>query len=1064
MAQVGKSVGRLGWLALAVGPPSGVATLQQWVTLPTLAAVAVVVGYEAALAVLAFVGGIAGELSTRCRDRIVNRLDKSLNRGMSRFGKRYQEFVLSAMRFVDLKGLATVGPFTPELDEVFIDVSLVPMEPHNVRADLLADVPVERTVRHALWDFLGAQQPRVLAVIGVAGSGKTTLLRHTARRICRTTDRRRSVPILLFLRDQVSSIVADRDVPLPVLIRGTLGRYGDEEPPGWFEQRLCEGDCVVLLDGLDEVARPAERRAVSSWVESQIRQYPKNDYVIASRPHGYKAAEIDGADVLQVRCFTPEQVTHFVRGWYRAVERRSTGDAGADVEARATVGGDDLLDRLRKAPGLYELTVNPLLLTMIANVHRYRGTLPEKRAELYAEICQVFLWRRQEAKKLPVEMDGDKKERLLALLAFTMMDRRVRDLAHGEIVEAIESALRRVSGQHTVDDFLADVGYNGLLIERENRLYAFAHHTFQEYLAAVHLRDQGMTGVLPMLVEDSWWRETTLLYATRSDSDLIIRACLDSDSVTALALAFDCAEHAREIAPELRARLDELLESSFEPGTESHRRRLMTRVMVSRHLSKLIPVGDTGRICARPATMAIYQLFAMDTQREMPADSLSFMVAADTPMVGVPESTASAFVCWVNEVTGGEPGYRLPTCAECAEPAVQRALTFTVDGTLTALSAWAEPASTGDDPRLWTPDDWPHPHAVRADVLVAHLAEDIEGAVATLARLLLLHSWAVLRRLVEDLDRDLDGARKRADELVRHLGYAVDISRVRAFDVASESNVALARSIEPVRAHALELVRALDWAQNRSRAFEEARDRALAQLRALDRVRALDLDISHRFEPASNAYVERTREKARKQDLESAVAVARGCAAGVGVDLDDALDLDLGLDIDLTVPFLLEQGDGFEPAAGRALAGALSQALTKSEHVGEDDWTQLQAEFCHAFVAVARGTEAGHVVSPSSLAARLSRVSAALDERASRWAGKVTARLERLAAPILARQQPLTPAAAAAIRVAALCLAVETEDVELGERFREIAAGITLLQRRASGDTLATEAIVLAVL
>ncbi|MEU7661934.1 hypothetical protein AB0B60_26120, partial [Streptomyces lincolnensis] len=32
---------------------------------------------------------------------------------------------------------------------------------------------------------------------------------------------------------------------------------------------------------------------------------------------------------------------------------------------------------------------NPLLLTMIANVHRYRGQLPGSRAELYAEMCDA---------------------------------------------------------------------------------------------------------------------------------------------------------------------------------------------------------------------------------------------------------------------------------------------------------------------------------------------------------------------------------------------------------------------------------------------------------------------------------------------------------------------------------------------------------------------------------------------------------------------------------------------------------------------------------------------------
>ncbi|MGH3620430.1 MAG: NACHT domain-containing protein, partial [Sciscionella sp.] len=983
---MGKSVGRLGWIVLAVVPPSGVAVAQLPGVAggelpgvdPTLAAV-LLVGYEAVLGVLAFVGGIAGELSKRCRNRIVDRLDLSLRRRMARFDKRYQEFVLSATRFVDLKGLATVGPFTPELDEIFIDVSLAPMEPHNIRADLLADVPVELTARHSLGDFLDGQQPRILAVIGVAGSGKTTLLRHTARRVCRSTNGRRTVPILLFLRDHVSSIVADRNVSLPAIVRGTLRRYRDDEPQGWFEQRLCDGDCVVLLDGLDEVARPEDRRVVSEWVESQIRQYPKNDYVIASRPHGFHAAEINGAEVLQVRCFTQEQVAHFVRGWYRAVEQLSTGAAGEDIEARAEVGADDLLDRLKNAPGLYELTVNPLLLTMIANVHRYRGTLPGKRAELYGEICQVILWRRQEAKKLPIEMDGDKKELLLALLAFTMMDLRVRDLSRDEIVEAVEPTLRRVSGEHTVDDLLADIGYNGLLIERENRLYAFAHHTFQEYLAAVHLRDQRLTEVLPKQVDDAWWRETTLLYATRSDSDSIIHACLDSDSVTALALAFDCAEHAREIAPGFRARLEELLESSFDPGTEPHRRRLMIRVMVSRHLSHLTPVGEVGRICAQPVTATIYRLFTMDTQCEARDGPSSSRPSTAEPVVGVLASEATAFVRWVNELTGGEPGYRLPTDAELAEPAVQRALNIPVNGTPTALSAWAEPAGSGGEPHLWTPADRPHPHAVEPDVLAAYVAEDLAGAVATLSRLLLLHAMVVLRRLTEDLDRNLVGARKRADELVRGLDHAVDISCSRAFDVAGEPNLALTRAVDPVRARALELVRALDWALNRERALSEAHARALAQLRALDRVRALDLDIAHRFEPASNAYVERTRERASKQDLESAVAVARGLAADVGADLDNALDLDLGLNIDLTVSLQQEPhlDDGLDRVVGRALASALSRALASSEPAREGDWRQLQAEFCRAFVAATLGEADGAVVPPSSLAGRLSRVPAA---------------------------------------------------------------------------------------
>ena len=106
---------------------------------------------------------------------------RALGRWASRFDRRYREFVLGSLRFIDLKGLATVGYYTPELDEVFIDVSLAFRAPNQVSGGLLAELPAEVTDRHSLGDFLDHLQPVVLAVVGVPGSGKTTLLRHTAR-------------------------------------------------------------------------------------------------------------------------------------------------------------------------------------------------------------------------------------------------------------------------------------------------------------------------------------------------------------------------------------------------------------------------------------------------------------------------------------------------------------------------------------------------------------------------------------------------------------------------------------------------------------------------------------------------------------------------------------------------------------------------------------------------------------------------------------------------------------------------------------------------------------------
>jgi hypothetical protein len=59
--------------------------------------------------------------------------------------------------------------------------------------------------------------------------------------------------------------------------------------------------------------------------------------------------------------------------------------------------------------------------------HRYRSQLPGRRVELFAEICDVFLGRRQQAKGLELDLTPAQKVRALRVLAFDMMCREVRD-------------------------------------------------------------------------------------------------------------------------------------------------------------------------------------------------------------------------------------------------------------------------------------------------------------------------------------------------------------------------------------------------------------------------------------------------------------------------------------------------------------------------------------------------------------------------------------------------------------------------------------------------------------
>jgi hypothetical protein len=200
---------------------------------------------------------IARDVLSRWQARFADRIDLFLQHKAAHFERRYREFVLGTLRFMDHKGLATVGPFTPELDAVFVNVSLVPRPPQQIGPGVLPVLPDDRSERRVLDDFLGREKPAILAVVGSPGSGKTTLLRHAARQACqRKRSRRdrsmyvRDIPVLLYLRDHADAITAEPTISVATLLRTTLGAVGKEESPGWFEQQLRAGRYLILLDGI----------------------------------------------------------------------------------------------------------------------------------------------------------------------------------------------------------------------------------------------------------------------------------------------------------------------------------------------------------------------------------------------------------------------------------------------------------------------------------------------------------------------------------------------------------------------------------------------------------------------------------------------------------------------------------------------------------------------------------------------------------------------------------------------------------------------------------------------
>ena len=865
---------------------------------------------------------------------------------------------------------------------------------------------------------------------------------------------------------------------LPALVAAALDRYGLANPVGWLEQRLQAGDCVVMLDGLDEVARQEDRQAVSEWVSVQVTRYRGNDFVVTSRPLGYLSAPIEGALTLQTQPFTPNQVSRFVHGWYLAEERHRTGIADDSITRRAAAEAEDLLGRLKATPALRDLTVNPLLLTMIATVHKHGGALPGSRADLYAQICQVLLWRRQGAKKLQVEPRGEQKERLMRVLALEMMRRNARDLSRKEVLAILRPALRRINRDLAAEDVLDDAASNGLFVERETGLWAFAHQTFQEYLAAARIKERHQEAILTNAVSDIWWRETTLLYVAGADAGPIIEACLAARTVPALTLAFDCADEAGELAEELREQLDGLLAEGLAPYADPRHRRLMTAVMLTRHLRDTIETDSGTRVCRRPVTVGAYQIFAEDMKargQPRPLDAPPHTATDDPDQVaaGMRESDVTAFVGWANEITGGQSAYRLPSPAEIRHPPVRDAVApgrasrliwsgsvkragRNPSSTRREISRPAGPGSarSGNSSKPISP-----PLRTRsASCPCSSTPAWLRKFMILVARRAAIGTFGLLENLTGALEPGPACGRYRA--IVRFLDAS---ARVYWDDPAG---MAAGKSV-PGSLYSAD-VQAAD---------------SDAVVRDVGLIREFGRDLlrsdAHEFQPGSEKmhqlerdYFRLARDLALFHNLRFARDIHARLLDKIGVGFADFLSQVVGYAIpDPWFSNAQTADPRFASAPMLVLGYAFDRMLSGLREAGGPAVMRV-VPFRRFGDVTAVGAD-GYDMPPDLLAPAvrhaIGRLKAGWSEsRAPRswWAGLIADRFDSPMERILLREQPVQEPVGLLLRIMTLCLAAEAsalDDRDLADEFRQIVSGIAWLELRHRGVDPAVETIVLAL-
>jgi len=355
---------------------------------------------------------------------------------------------------------------------------------------------------HAMPPDVAIDAFRRFVVLGAPGMGKTTMFRFIAYTVARLAlGLARPDEFRLDKKEKLVPLY----LPLPTLgesyddLLGCLKDYLHKRFPGCkaltsgLDALLKNGQCLVLLDSLDEVASGKMRSRVQESIKGFLNNIDWQDNIVllSCREGSWQKDDVslNFPAVLQIADLDEAAIGEYLLHGF-----------GAENSAAALT----LKQKVCHTPRLRMLATNPFLLSLIAWLSQSEQ-LPERRVELYEKCTGALLdeKHKDENDRYPTVFGpdhADLKAGVLADVAFTMMQRNLREIDRN----ALRAIVRESLGSKDVADErpgrLIDEIHKGSAILRETNaehIYEFQHNTFREYFAAKKLHE----ALAPLLSE-----------------------------------------------------------------------------------------------------------------------------------------------------------------------------------------------------------------------------------------------------------------------------------------------------------------------------------------------------------------------------------------------------------------------------------------------------------------------------------------------------------------------------------------------------------------------------------
>jgi RNAse (barnase) inhibitor barstar len=350
-------------------------------------------------------------------------------------------------------------------------------------------------VRLTLDEFLTEAYRTV--ILGNPGAGKSTLVDYMCHKLAISTEKhyfsgRKVTPVLVVLREFTAE--RSKEVSFLQFIENTANtKYQVKPPQNVFEHMFLNGHAIVIFDGLDELLDSVYRREISKNIESFCNLYPSVPVLVTSREVGYEQAPLDEEmfDIYTIAPFTEYQITEYARKWFAM---------GKDADSK-----EQKLQKaeafLKESRNLRDIITNPLMLSLLCNIYRGKGSLPKNRIDVFAR-CSTILYEKWDERRgikleIPAEINMDRVIEQLAEWIYTdpalangvrksALNEKVADLISSRFINmhdasaAAEKFIDYCRGRAWI---FTDIGSTG----EGEELYQFTHRTFMEYFTARNL-------------------------------------------------------------------------------------------------------------------------------------------------------------------------------------------------------------------------------------------------------------------------------------------------------------------------------------------------------------------------------------------------------------------------------------------------------------------------------------------------------------------------------------------------------------------------------------------------